>query len=258
MSLRHHEIAESRHRILNPFTEEKLMLLGEICRLRPEQRHLDLACGKGEMLTRWSQRYGTRGTGVDISRVFLAAAAERAAELGVPDRVDFVRGDAGAYEAEPGAYDVVSCIGATWIGGGLAGTIELLRPALRPGGLMLIGEPYWTEPAPEGALEALGAAPDDFTSLVGTLDRFEAAGMELLEMVLADGDSWDRYAAGQWFTISDWLRDHPADHPDAADMREFLDHARRSHLEWNRRYVGWGVFVLREAAGAADVRKTKS
>lgn len=245
MSLRHHEISESRHRILNPITEDKLMLLGAICNPQAGQRHLDLACGKGEMLTRWAQAYGTGGVGVDISEVFLTAAHERAAELGVCERVSFVRADAGTYQADAGGYDLVSCLGATWIGGGLAGTIELLRPALRPGGLMLIGEPYWTEPAPEAALEANGMEPDDYTSLVGTLDRFEAAGMELLEMVLADGDSWDRYAAEQWFAVADWLRDHPADHPDAADMRDFLDHARRTHLEWNRRYLGWGVFVLR-------------
>ncbi|WP_405579768.1 SAM-dependent methyltransferase [Streptomyces sp. NBC_01190] len=254
MSLRHHEIAESGHRILNPYTEEKLMLLGEVCRLREGQRQLDLACGKGEMLTRWAERYGTIGVGIDISEVFLTAARDRAAELGVADRVRFEREDAAAYRAEEGAFDVVSCVGATWIGDGLAGTIELLRPALRPGGLMLIGEPYWTEPAPPEALEALegtDSEPDTFASLAGTLDRFEAAGMELVEMVLADGDSWDRYAAEQWFTISEWLRSVPADHPDAADMRQFLDHARRAHLTWNRRYLGWGVFVLRDQRGPA-------
>jgi SAM-dependent methyltransferase len=246
MSLRHHEISEARHRILNPITEEKLMLLGEICGLREGQRQLDLACGKGEMLSRWSERYGTGGVGVDISRVFLAAAEERAAELGVADRIRFERGDAGAYRPAPAAYDIVSCIGATWIGAGPAGTIELLRPALRPGGLMLIGEPYWTDLPPEEAYEALEIEPDDFVSLAGTLDRFEAAGMELVEMVLADGDSWDRYAASQWLTISDWLRDNP-EHPDAGDMRAFLAHSRRSHLAYNRRYLGWGVFVLRAA-----------
>jgi SAM-dependent methyltransferase len=247
MSLRHHEIAESGHRILNPITEEKMMLLGEICRLREGQRQLDLACGKGEMLARWAERYGTGGVGVDLSEVFLTAARLRAAELGVAERLDFVRGDAGAYAAEPAAYDVVSCVGATWIGGGLGGTIELLRPALRPGGLMLIGEPYLTEPAPEEALEAMGFGPEEFTSLVGTSERFEAAGTELVEMVLADGDSWDRYVAEQWFAISDWLRAVPPDHRDAADMREFLAHSRRTHLEYQRRYLGWGVFVLRAA-----------
>jgi SAM-dependent methyltransferase len=248
MSLRHHEIAESGHRILNPITEEKLMLLGEVCRLGEGQRQLDLACGKGEMLSRWAERYGIGGVGVDLSEVFLTAARTRAAELGVAERLSFEHGDAGAYQAEPDAFDIVSCIGATWIGDGLAGTVELLRPALRPGGLMLIGEPYWTDPAPEAAYEAIGVGPDDFVSLEGTLDRFEAAGMELVEMVLADGDSWDRYAAEQWFAISDWLRAVPTDHPDAADMREFLAHARRTHLSYQRRYMGWGVFVLREAA----------
>jgi hypothetical protein len=45
-----HEIAEADHRILNPFTDGKLMLLGGVCRLGRTQRQLDLACGKGEML----------------------------------------------------------------------------------------------------------------------------------------------------------------------------------------------------------------
>ncbi|MFC7099113.1 hypothetical protein ACFQQB_00515 [Nonomuraea rubra] len=46
MSLRFHEIAESGHRILNPLTDDKLNLLGEICDFAPGTRILDLACGK--------------------------------------------------------------------------------------------------------------------------------------------------------------------------------------------------------------------
>jgi SAM-dependent methyltransferase len=244
-TLRAHEIAEAEHRILNPFTEEKLMLLGDLCRLRPGQRQLDLACGKGEMLCRWADRYGTGGLGVDISEVFLAAAQARAAELGVTNRVRFVHGDAGKPDARgPDPYDVVSCIGATWIGTGLAGTIALMRRSLAPDGLMLVGEPYWTEPPPEEAYEVTGQRREDFTSLAGTLDRFEAAGVELVEMVLADGDSWDRYVAAQWWTVQRWLAANP-DHPDAADMRRYLTASRRSHLLYQRRYLGWGVFVLR-------------
>ena len=41
MSLRFHEIAEATHRILNPFTEDQLMLLGDICRLSAATRQLD-------------------------------------------------------------------------------------------------------------------------------------------------------------------------------------------------------------------------
>src|SRR5687767_15165197 len=124
-SLRQHEIAEADHRILNPITGDKLMLLGEVCRLREGQRQLDLACGKGEMLCRWAARFGTGGLGVDISEVFLAAARARAEELGVTGRVRFERGDAARAVPDTADFDVVSCIGATWIGDGVEGTIEL-------------------------------------------------------------------------------------------------------------------------------------
>ena len=244
MSLRHHEIAEAGHRILDPFTDAKLRLLGEVAGVRPGTRVLDLACGKGEMLCRWAEWFGSGGVGVDLSHVFLASALERAAELGVADRVSFVQGDAGAYEAAPGAFDIASCLGATWIGGGLAGTMALLRPAIRAAAW-----PSWasrtssTSRRPRRST-AWGFGPDDYTSLAGTAERLDAAGFDLLEMVLADGDSWDRYEASQWRTVADWLIANPDD-PDHAAMRRFLDENRRTYLRWGRRYLGWGVFVTR-------------
>ncbi|MGH2350579.1 MAG: SAM-dependent methyltransferase [Chloroflexota bacterium] len=244
MSLRHHEIAEANHRILNPFTDEKLMTLGTICRLQPGQRLLDLACGKGEMLCRWAQHFGIGGLGIDISEVFLAAAQARAAELGIASQVTFKRGDAGKVGLEAGAFDLVSCIGATWIGGGLRGTLDLMRPAVRTGGLVLVGEPYWLAEPPPDAYQALQCKPDDFTSLLGTSERVAAGGVELVEMVLADQDSWDRYVAAQWWTVSEWLRDHPGD-PESPGLRRFLENGRRSNLAYGRQYLAWGVFVGR-------------
>jgi SAM-dependent methyltransferase len=244
MSLRFHEIAEANHRILNPFTDEKLLLLGDVCRLTSGQRQLDLACGKGEMLCRWAERYGIEGVGVDLSEVFLTAARARAAELGVADRVRFVQADASTPPPEGAPYDVVSCIGATWIGGGLAGTVELMRPALRTDGLLLIGEPYWIAKPPEQAYGPLGIGPNDFTSLAGTEERLAAAGVELVEMVLADQDSWDRYVAAQWWTLDAWLRANPDD-PEWAEIRQTFEVSRRWHLEYGRQYFGWGVFVGR-------------
>ena len=89
--LRQHEIAEAGHRILNPFTDQKLELLGELCRWRRDMRLLDLCSGEGEMLCTWAHRHGIRGLGVDISEVFVPAAQARAAHLGVADRARFVR-----------------------------------------------------------------------------------------------------------------------------------------------------------------------
>jgi SAM-dependent methyltransferase len=246
MSLRFHEIAESNHRILNPLTDEQLMLLGEICRIDSGTRQLDLCCGKGEMLCRWAAEWGLLGVGVDISSVFLEAARQRARELEVLPKLTFVEGDAADYPEEHHQFDIVSCIGATWIGGGLVGTIRLMRQALKDDrSLMLIGEPYWIDEPPQEAVDINADGNWNlFASLAGTLDRFESEGMELVEMVLADHHGWDRYVAKQWMTINEWLRRNAHD-PDAPALREWNAQGRRAYLAYGRRYLGWGVFVLR-------------
>lgn len=244
MSLAFHEIVESRHRILNPFSHEKLMLLGSVCRILPGMRHLDLACGKGEMLCQWAKRYGSFGLGVDVSEEFLTAANARAGQLLVAESVTFVHADASDYEPEPASFDLVSCIGATWIGGGLVGTLNRMKPALKENGLLLVGEPYWIDPPPDAAYDALEVGREEFVTLEGTLERLEAAGTEPVEMVLADQDNWDRYVAAQWMTGSDWLRENPGD-PRANRLREWIDAGRRAYFRYSRRYLGWGVFVVR-------------
>ncbi|MDP6314835.1 MAG: methyltransferase domain-containing protein [Pseudomonadales bacterium] len=219
MSLRFHEISESYHRVLNPITEDHLMLLGEICRLDQDTRLLDLACGKAEMICRWVQKYGISGTGVDISSMFLDAARDRASELGVADRITFVQGDAAVYPQQTHYFDLVSCIGATWIGKGLTGTLSIMQKALKPGGILLAGEPFWIEPPPEAAYEAMEIAPDDYVSLDGTLDRIESAGMRLIEMLSADQHGWERYEAPQWQAVDDYLSRNPDD-PEASELSE--------------------------------------
>jgi SAM-dependent methyltransferase len=103
------------------------------------------------MLCTWAAEHDVSGVGVDISEVFLGAARQRAAELGVDDRVTLVQADATSYVTEVAEqFDVVSCIGATWIGNGLIGTLELMRPRMKSGGLIAVGEPYWIDRLPAG------------------------------------------------------------------------------------------------------------
>ncbi|MEU8663994.1 SAM-dependent methyltransferase, partial [Actinoplanes philippinensis] len=73
-------VRERDHRIHDPFTPEKLALLGEVIRLRPGMSMLDLACGSGEWLCQWSRAHGITGHGVDISTVFLTKARARAGQ----------------------------------------------------------------------------------------------------------------------------------------------------------------------------------
>ncbi|MEV0578459.1 class I SAM-dependent methyltransferase [Streptomyces sp. NPDC050392] len=241
---RNFTVRESGHRVHNPFTEEDLATLGRALRLAPGSRILDLACGSGELLCTWARDHGTTGTGVDISTVFLAAARERAAELGVADRVGFVHGDASGHVA--GApVDVAACVGATWIGGGVAGTVELLERSVRPGGLLLVGEPYWRREPPDlTTVEACHAtARDDYFALPELLERFGELGWDVVEMVLADQRGWDRYVAAQWLNIRRWLDANPGDEL-AGELRAELTEGPARHVRYQREYLGWGVFAL--------------
>ncbi|MYT75554.1 MULTISPECIES: class I SAM-dependent methyltransferase [unclassified Streptomyces] len=237
-------IRESGHRIHNPLTAVKLASLGESLRLAPGTRMLDLASGSGEMLCTWARDLGFTGTGVDISTLFTEQAKARAVELGVADRVRFLHGDAAGHVADE-PVDLATCIGATWIGDGVAGTIELLRRSLRPGGLMLIGEPYWrrTPPDERTAQDCHATAIADFLELPDLIGRFQDLGYDVVEMTLADQDSWDRYAAAQWLSMRRWLDDNPDDAM-APEVREELTDEPARYARATREHLGWGVFAL--------------
>jgi SAM-dependent methyltransferase len=237
-------IRESTHRIHNPFDSDKLATLGRALNPSPGTRMLDLACGSGEMLCTWARDHHVAGTGVDISTVFVTAARARASELGVADQLTFVRGDASIFVAED-PVDIASCIGATWIGGGVPGTVDLLRRSLHPRGTLLIGEPYWRcEPPDQATIEGCHASSkDEFRPLPELIEQFGELGCDVVEMVLADQDSWDRYVAAQWLNTRRWLDANPDDEL-AEQMRAELTTAPARHARYQREYLGWGVFAL--------------
>ena len=237
-------ITESAHRIHNPFTPEKFSTLGAALRLAPDTRILDLGSGSGEMLCTWARDYGVQGMGIDMSPVFTEQAKRRAAELGVSDRVRFVHDDAAGYVADE-KVGVAACVGATWIAGGVAGTIQLLAQSLSAGGIVLIGEPYWRRlpETEEVAKGCLANSVSDFLELPELLASFDRLDYDVVEMVLANQDGWDRYEAAKWLTMRRWLEANPADEL-AAEVRAMLTSEPKRYATYTREYLGWGVFAL--------------
>ena len=87
------------------------------------------------------------------------------------------------------------------------------------------------------ALERLEDLRIDAPDLPGDLS------LDVIEMVLADEDSWDRYAAAKWLNIRRWLDANPGDEL-YGEMRAELTAARVRHARYQREYLGWGVFAL--------------
>lgn len=246
MNLKFQEIAEADLLLQNPFRHDQLLQLGAICELQEGMRQLDLVCGKGELLCHWAREYQIIGVGVDHSEAFIEAAKLRADELEVIDQLNFVADDVAMYPQDYHTFDLVSCIGGSWIGGGLIGALRLMQTALKPkDGWIVIGEPFWQDPPPIAACEALGLAPDSFATLSGTLDRIESVGLTLVEMILSDTADQDRYESQQWLAVDRYLREHQDDR-DAAALRQWSAQNRRAYLTYGRKYIGWGLFVLRD------------
>ncbi len=237
-------IAESAHRIHNPFTPEKFATLGAALRLEKGTRVLDLGSGSGEMLCTWARDYGVIGTGVDMSQLFTEQAKLRAEELGVADQVEFIHGDAVGYVSDE-KVGVAACVGASWIGGGVAGTIELLARSLLTGGIILIGEPYWRQlpPTEDVAKGCQASSIADFLMLPELLASFADLDYDVVEMVLADQNGWDRYEAAKWLTMRRWLEAHPDD-DFAKEVRAQLTSEPQRYAAYTREYLGWGVFAL--------------
>lgn len=234
------EVAERDHELQNPTSVEKILLLGSYLRLDAESRVLDVACGKGGPAAILAAAYGCRITGVEIRPEFAAAARERVAAAGLDGLVEIHTADGAAFPLEPESVDVALCIGAAFVWGTIGDAAAALRPAVRPGGFVAIGEPFWrTSPPPDGA------RGEGFVSLSETAGRLEQAGFALTGVVAASEDDWDRYRSLHWRALEEWLPEHPD-----PEIRAALDQKRSDYLRFERALLGWAIFVGLKARGS--------
>ena len=193
------------------------------------------------MLCAWAVDHPVSGVGVDISRSSWPPL-DGVVELN-SNRITLVHAGRGkSTSARSTQFDIVSCIGATWIGGGLIGTLNMMRPPRRQAVWWLWASRIGSIRFRRG-LSVNDVEGGDFESLVARLTAsnqwastsWNGAGRarrlgSVCGSAVDDGErlAGRQSAAPRRASISDWIKA-----------------GRRSHLTADRRYLGWGVFVLR-------------
>jgi len=135
----------------------------------PPGRALDVGCGEGGDVL-WLAGRGWQVTGLDWSEVALARAAEHAAAAGVPDRVEWVRGDVDSWQPPVAAYDLV--------------TAHFLHPTADQRGPLLAR--LAASVAPGGTLLWVGHAYQEDAAATWGADRFVAAAEVAAQLDTAD------------------------------------------------------------------------
>ena len=241
---RYFVVAESDHVLQNPTSEEKIALLGRRLGLGPDSRVLDIASGRGGPAMLLAREFGCVVHGVEIAPEFQAVAVERAEAAGLSERVSFELGDATRATFEPESYDAALCLGASFVFGSLADTVDALAPAVPPGGYVVVGEPFWRRlPLPDEYEDR----SDPWTTLEGTVVIFETSGLPVVSVIASSEDDWDRYETLHWQAVERWLESNPTDR-DAAEIKARHERHKRTYLRHGRELVGWAIFVGRKPA----------
>lgn len=228
-------IAERDIEIQNPVTDRKLRLLDDYCDMRDGLKVLDIGCGKAWVLRGWADRFEISGTGLETNRQFLDFARKRRPKCG---RLDFRYGPALEFTPDPGGYDVVMCLGATFALGGLVEALDWMAAATRTGGTTVLGEVALRHRPHVPVGHAL---PHDALDMIAVIERH---GVEVSAVISASDADYERYASHHRHATLTWARENP-DHPDYAAVLE------KSRAEWTyylktiRPYLGWTVFVGR-------------
>lgn len=246
-----YDLTHREHVVCNPTCERKLARLVELLRLRPGARMVDIACGKGEFLFRMAEAHGVRGVGVDISPFFIAEAKRRLEARAPGVKVTFLQMDGANFQAdEPRSFSLAACLGASWIFGGHAGTLEALVGMIEDGGWVVAGEPYWRHEPSDEYLQLSGVTREALGTHAENVLAGERLGLELVYTFVSNKDDWDDYEGLQWYAAAEYARAHPDD-PDLPEVLARVAKEKAIYLRWGRDTLGWAIYVFRRRPAGA-------
>jgi SAM-dependent methyltransferase len=185
---------------MNPLSEAAVDGAIAALPLAPGAKVVETGCGAAELVLRVLEAHPeATGTGVDPDADSLSLA-HAAAAARVPGREpELIAAPAAEAGLAPGSFDLVVNVAASHAHGGFPAALDELAALARPdGGLVLLGEGFWTrEPSP-AFLDALGGAtPDELPlGLDALVAAARVAGLEPLHTAQATETDFTAYEEG--------------------------------------------------------------
>jgi SAM-dependent methyltransferase len=238
-----YDVTHRYHEVCNPTSRAKLDELVALLDLNPGSAALDIACGKGELLTRLAERYEISGIGVDISPHCVADAERKLRERVPGAQIQILNMD-GADCRHDQLFDLAMCIGASWVYRGHRGTLRALKTMTKPNALILVGEPFWLKEPDDAYLVAESLTRDMFGTHYENVLVGEDEGLLPLYTMVSNRDDWDRYETLQWYAADKYAGDNPDD-PDVSEILTRVARSRTDYLRWGRDTLGWAMYLFR-------------
>jgi hypothetical protein len=139
-----------------------------------------------------------------------------------------------------GAFDVATCIGATFAFGGFQQTIQTLKRAINAQGRLGIGETFWLS----NQVPPQYAQKQTTTYTEPELAQFARnEGFELEYLIRSSRDDFDRYVSDSWYGLIRWLEENP-NHPDYEQVFKFYRSDQDDYLRFQSQYMGWAMYCL--------------
>jgi trans-aconitate methyltransferase len=243
-----YDVTHRYHEVCNPMSTAKLDELVGLLGLNPGAAVLDIACGKGELLTRLAERYKISGIGVDISPYCVTDAEQRLRERVPGAQIQILNMDGADYSPDQ-LFDLAMCIGASWVYKGHRGTLSALTTMTKPDAPILVGEPFWLKDPDDAYLVAENLTRDMFGTHYENVLVGEDEGLLPLYTMVSNQDDWDRYETLQWYAAEKYARDNPDD-PDVSEILTRVARGRTNYLHWGRDTLGWAMYLFRKPSHA--------
>ena len=249
MRMNFHRLAYEVIEVCNALTLETFRSLLAQASPTPGGRALEIGAGNAALAISLARDFHMQVETVEVDMAVAALAQSRINAAGVEDRVTLSRMRSLTLLEDLPPQDLILAVGATDPVGEEHrhpdDAFRELAKYLVPGGLLVWGDLYWTTEPPE-PLARVMALTNVCTPLADWTAAAGAAGLEVLDIHIADDATWETYAATMDRAARDWLSANPEriEHPHIAATADRV----RSFLTFSRPFTGFALQLMRKPA----------